>query len=268
MTTPSLSILEQRLGVEFHDKQLFQQAFVHRSYLNELLNNNAQLLDNERLEFLGDAVLSYIFSELLYRRYPEEKEGGLTNLRSALVRRETLARLATQLHLGDYLLLGHGEEESGGRHRSATLCATFEALIGALYLDQNVDICRAVVMLLFTAELEELDQSLENKDAKSRLQELAQEELGHTPRYKPIDSKGPDHDKYFVMVVQINGKPYGIGEGRSKQDASQQAAAMALHYLGAPLNTYTHDTTLGERYGLTFPKLPGSNDDEDENSRT
>ncbi len=256
MADPSLSQLEERLGVHFLDKQLLQQAFVHRSYLNELLSNNAQLLDNERLEFLGDAVLSYFFSELLYRRFPDEKEGGLTNLRSALVRRETLARLATQLHLGDYLLLGHGEEESGGRHRPATLCATFEALVGALYLDQDAEVCRKVVLRLFVDELAALDQSLKNKDAKSRLQEMAQEVLGHTPRYKPIDSKGPDHDKYFVMVVQINGKPYGIGEGRSKQDASQRAAAMALYYLGAPLADYAHDTALGDRYGVTFPKLP------------
>jgi ribonuclease-3 len=254
MTVPSLSQLEDRLNIQFRDKTLLQQAFVHRSYLNELLSNNAKLLDNERLEFLGDAVLSYIFSDLLYRRFPDEMEGGLTNLRSALVRRETLARLATHLHLGVYLLLGHGEEESGGRKRPATLCATFEALVGALYLDQGMEICQQVVMRLFETELAKLDQSHQNKDAKSRLQEMAQENLGHTPRYKPIDSKGPDHDKYFVMVVQINGKPYGVGEGRSKQDASQQAAAMALYYLGAPLTSYKHDTTLGDRYGLTFPR--------------
>lgn len=265
MTVPSLSQLEKRLGVQFRDKQLLQQAFVHRSYLNELLSNNAQLLDNERLEFLGDAVLSYFFSELLYRRFPDEKEGGLTNLRSALVRRETLARLATQLHLGDYLLLGHGEEESGGRHRPATLCATLEALVGALYLDQDAEICRKAVMQLFVTELAKLDQSLQNKDAKSHLQEMAQEKLGHTPRYKPIDSKGPDHDKHFVMVVQINGKPYGIGEGRSKQDASQQAAAMALYHLGAPLTGYVHDTSLGDRYGLTFPKTTNDANRQPEN---
>ena len=258
MTAPDFSALEQQLGIQFCDRQLLQQAFVHRSYLNELLSNNIQLLDNERLEFLGDAVLSYIFSELLYRRYPDQKEGGLTNLRSALVRRETLARLATQLQLGSYLLLGHGEEESGGRQRPATLCATFEALVGALYLDQNIEVCRAVVMQLFDAELEALNQSLVNKDAKSRLQELAQERLGSTPRYKQVDSKGPDHDKYFVMLVQINAKPYGIGEGRSKQDASQQAAGMALYYLGAALPGYVHDQTLGTRYAITFPEPPSS----------
>lgn len=261
MNAPDLSALEQRLGVVFSSRELLQQAFVHRSYLNEMLSSNIQLLDNERLEFLGDAVLSYIFSELLYHRYPDQREGGLTNLRSALVRRETLARLAAALQLGAYLLLGHGEEESGGRHRPATLCATFEALVGALYLDQNIDVCRAVVLRLFATELEKLDQSLVNKDAKSRLQELAQERLGFTPRYKQIDSKGPDHDKYFVMVVQINGKPYGIGEGRSKQEASQQAAAMALYFLGESLPEYIYDPTLGMRYAIVFPDPPSDEEE-------
>lgn len=257
MTTPSLAKLEETLGVAFHDKQLLQQAFIHRSYLNELLNHNADLVDNERLEFLGDSVLGYLFSDLLYRRYPGEKEGGLTNLRSALVRRDTLARLATRLQLGGYLQLGHGEEESGGRLRPATLCATFEALVGALYLDQGSDVCRTVVLRLFTAELAKLDQTLESKDAKSRLQELAQELLNHTPRYRQLDSKGPDHDKYFVMVVQVDGKSFGVGEGRSKQEASQHAAGMALYFLGQPLDGYDYDATLGAQYGLNLPKRPG-----------
>ena len=254
MTSPSLSRLETALDVTFIDKQLLQQAFVHRSYLNELLSNHAQLVDNERLEFLGDAVLGYIFSELLYHRYPQAREGSLTNRRSALVRRETLARLATQFRLGEYLLLGHGEEESGGRKRQATLCATFEALIGAYYLDQGIDACRALLQRLFAAELAKLDQAPESKDAKSQLQELAQESFGFTPRYKQLDAKGPDHDKYFVLVVQINGKPYGVGEGRSKQEASQQAAAMALHLLGAPLESYIYDAELSRRYGLILPQ--------------
>lgn len=258
MSTPALSQLENDLSVTFHNKQLLQQAFIHRSYLNELLNNHAELVDNERMEFLGDSVLSYIFSELLYRRYPEEKEGGLTNLRSALVRRETLARLATQLGLGDYLLLGHGEEENGGRRRAAILCATFEALVGALYLDQGIERCRAVVLRLFAAELAKLDHTLVRKDAKSRLQELAQERFNHTPRYRQIDTRGPDHDKHFVMTVQIDGKPYGIGEGRSKQEASQRAAAMALYFLGEPPADYQHDLWLGLCYNLSLPNLPAS----------
>lgn len=262
MKPPTLSELEADLGVMFQNKQLLQQAFIHRSYLNELLSNDAELVDNERMEFLGDAVLGYIFSELLYRRYPDQKEGGLTNLRSALVRRETLARLASQLHLGDHLLLGHGEEENGGRHRPATLCATFEALVGALYLDQGTETCRTVLLRLFAAELTKLDQTLASKDAKSRLQELAQEKLGHTPRYRQIDSKGPDHDKHFVMTVQINGSPYGIGEGHSKQEASQCAAAMALYFLGEPPADYQHDLELGLQYELALPDPPPVTSDE------
>lgn len=258
MNASTLSQLENDMGVTFQDKQLLQQAFTHRSYLNELLSNHAELVDNERMEFLGDAVLGYIFSDLLYRRYPEQKEGGLTNLRSALVRRETLARMAMQLRLGDFLLLGHGEEESGGRRRPATLCATFEALIGAIYLDQGIDRCRAVVLRLFAAELARLDQTLASKDAKSRLQELAQEKLNHTPRYRQIDSIGPDHDKHFVMTVQINGKLYGIGAGHSKQEASQRAAAMALYFLGEPPADYQHELDFGLQYGLTLPDPPST----------
>ena len=261
MKPSTLPELEADLGVTFQNKQLLQQAFIHRSYLNELQSNNAELVDNERMEFLGDAVLGYLFSDLLYRRYPGEKEGGLTNLRSALVRRETLARLANQLHLGDHLLLGHGEEENGGRRRPATLCATFEAMVGALYLDQGIDLCREVLLRLFTAELAKLDQTLARKDAKSRLQELAQEQLNHTPRYRQIDSKGPDHDKHFVMTVQINGKPYGIGEGHSKQEASQRAASMALYHLGEPPADYQHDPELGLQYGLTLPAPPAASPD-------
>ena len=258
MSTPSLETLELQLEIRFHNRHLLQQVFVHRSYLNEQLPQNPQLSDNERLEFLGDAVLSYVFSEWLYNRYPAEKEGGLTNLRSALVRRETLARIALQLQLGDYLLLGRGEEEHGGRQRLATLCATFEALIGALYLDQSIEPCRAVLLRLFHTELTVLETAHERKDAKSRLQELAQELLGFTPRYRPLDSTGPDHDKYFVMVVQIQNTAYGIGEGRSKQEASQRAAAMALYYLGDPLRGYAHETTLAQRYDLPLPPPPHS----------
>lgn len=262
--TPSLQTLEKSLGVEFADKSLLQQAFVHRSYLNELLDNQQQLFDNERLEFLGDAVLSYIFSEYLYAHFPAQKEGGLTNLRSALVRRETLARLAIKLHLGDYLLLGHGEEESGGRSRLATLCATFEALVGALYLDQQISVCRDVVIRLFRQELQRLDHRLQVKDAKSRLQELAQSRLGATPRYRQLASDGPDHAKHFSMGVQINGVAFGVGQGRSKQEATQNAAAMALYRMGEIVDNYTLDRDLARAHEIELPNAdhePGSDDE-------
>ncbi len=256
-TTPPLNSLENALGVKFSDKALLQQAFVHRSYLNELQENEHELLDNERLEFLGDAVLSYIFSEYLFTHFPAQKEGGLTNLRSALVRRETLARLALKLHLGTYLLLGHGEEESGGRTRQATLCATFEALVGALYLDQQMEVCRDVVVRLFRQELQRLDQRMQVKDAKSRLQELAQSKLGATPRYRQLTSNGPDHAKHFVMAVQIGGVPYGVGQGRSKQEATQNAAAMALYRLGETVDNYILDRDLAREHGIDLPDTPG-----------
>ena len=253
----SLDTLESALGVTFREKALLQQAFVHRSYLNELQSNEHALLDNERMEFLGDAVLSYIFSEYLYIHFPEQKEGGLTTLRSALVRRETLARLATELQLGDYLLLGHGEEESGGRTRLPTLCATFEALVGALYLDQQMQVCRDVVVRLFQKELQRLKQRIQVKDAKSRLQELAQSQLGTTPRYRQLASDGPDHAKHFVMVVQIGGDPSGVGQGRSKQEATQLAAAMALYRLGEAVDNYLLDRELARKQGIDLPDAPG-----------
>lgn len=255
-TTPSLNTVERALGITFSEKALLQQAFVHRSYLNELQNNEPEILDNERLEFLGDAVLSYIFSEYLYTHFPAQKEGGLTNLRSMLVRGETLARLAAKLHLGDYLLLGHGEEESGGRTRQTTLCATFEALIGALYLDQQMQVCRDVVIRLFRQELQRLEQRSQIKDSKSRLQELAQSKFGATPRYRQLTSDGPDHAKHFVMVVQIEGTPLGVGQGRSKQQATQNAAAMALYQIGETVNHYVPDRELARLHGIDLPSIP------------
>lgn len=249
--------VERALGVEFSDKQLLQQAFVHRSFLNELLDHDEDLVDNERLEFLGDAVLGYVVSEHLYLLFPYVNEGELTNLRSALVRRETLARLAEELNLGSFLKLGHGEEESGGRTRRATLCATFEAVIGAVYLDQGIEAVRRLVFGLLRVDIERLRAVDDTKDPKSRLQEWAQAVKGYTPRYKVADALGPDHAKHFVMLVQVNGEPIGVGQGRSKQESAQRAAAMALFRSGMPAPEYVPDPELEDRYGLLSP------DDED-----
>lgn len=172
--------VETELNICFRDPSLLECAFIHRSYLNELLDDHAELVDNERLEFLGDTVLSYLVSERLYVLFPEQQEGGLTNLRSALVRRETLARLAMELHLGTYLKLGHGEEESGGRTRPATLCAVFEALIGAIYLDQGTDATKAVIFRLLSHDIDRLLATTHTKDPKSRLQEYIQAHEGMT----------------------------------------------------------------------------------------
>ena len=250
MAVPSLWILEQALGLNFNDKALLRRAFVHRSYLNELLDDHADLADNERLEFLGDAVIGYITAERLYRLFPDLQEGELTNLRAALIRRETLSRLALDLHLGDYLLLGHGEEESGGRTRPATLCAVFEALIGAIYVDQGIDVAKRIVLALLAQDIGAMQGSEHTKDAKSRLQEWAQPIYNFTPRYRVAQSIGPDHAKSYVMLVLINGQPHGVGQGRSKQEATQKAAAMALHRGGQPAPEYEANPELERQYGL------------------
>lgn len=245
--------VEAELGICFRDYSLLECAFIHRSFLNELLDDHAELVDNERLEFLGDTVLSYIVSERLYILFPEQQEGGLTNLRSALVRRETLARLATDLNLGAYLKLGHGEEESGGRTRPATLCAVFEALVGAIYLDQGRDATKEVIFRLLARDIDRLLATTHTKDPKSRFQEYIQAHEGMTPRYRVADALGPDHAKHFVMLVQVNGRPRGVGEGRSKQEAAQQAAAMALHLVGLEASEYTPNPALERHYGFAPP---------------
>lgn len=253
MSVPDVAQFEQEHGLAFHDKLLLQRAFIHRSYLNEAssLGETSPLADNERLEFLGDAVLSYVVSEELYLRFPDYQEGKLTSIRSALVQRDTLARLARDLRLGVYLRLGRGEEDSGGRERPATLCAAFEALIGSIYMDQGIQGVSSFILPLMQAELERIiDHALE-KDPKSRLQEFVQSTMNVTPRYRPIESSGPDHAKTFVMKVVVDGEMVGVGRGRKKQDATQNAAAMALNHYGQYAPEYNPDPELEDRYGLT-----------------
>jgi ribonuclease-3 len=247
MVGADIFTLHEKLPVKFTDLALLQWAFIHRSYLNEVIEESA-LADNERLEFLGDSVLGFVMSEYLYTTYPDYQEGPLTNLRAALVRRETLAKLAIHWSLGDYLWLGNGEEESDGRQRPATLCAVFEALIGAIYLDQGIEAVRTFVLPLMKAELTETAQTALGKDAKSRMQEYGQRTFNVTPRYREAESSGPDHDRTFVMTVMIAGKVYGVGQGRSKGEATQAAAAMGLHRLGQRAPEYVPDPELMARF--------------------
>jgi ribonuclease III len=216
-------------GLTFFDKTLLQRALTHRSYLNE--TRFLLQADNERLEFLGDAVLDFIVGEYLYHRFPEMREGMLTNLRATLVREETLAEFALQLDLGRHLMMGRGEAESGGRDRPATLCAAFEALVGALYLDQNLDAVKTLLFSLVEPALSQFVDIAAHKDAKSRLQEWSQNTFRATPRYQTAEANGPDHDKQFTVHVVIDGHVWGIGSGRSKQVASMEAAANALSYV-------------------------------------
>lgn len=220
---------EQALNVTFADKALLQRALTHRSYLNE--NPEYPLEDNERLEFLGDAILDFITGEYLFHHFPEMAEGQLTNLRSALVRTETLAHFATELNLGDHLYLGRGEEEGGGRERKAILCDAFEAVIGALYLERGLDFTRHFVQPMIEPALEDVLNSDSQKDAKSRLQELAQSHFQLTPTYRTIKEVGPDHAKEFTVEALIGHKAYGRGIGYNKQAAAQAAAQRALEAL-------------------------------------
>lgn len=221
-----LLALEERLGVEFTDYGLLRRALTHRSYLNE--NPGAALKDNERLEFLGDAVLDFIVGAYLYQRFPEMDEGGLTALRAALVRTRTLAEFALQLGIGDCLWLGLGEEESGGRERVPTLCAAFEAVVGAIYMDQGLDAVQPLVERLAEPALQRIMEESLHKDAKSEFQIWAQANFNITPHYKVVSEEGPDHDKTFTVEAHVGPEVWGVGTGQSKQAAAQAAANVAL----------------------------------------
>jgi ribonuclease-3 len=222
--------LEADLGVRFTDKSLLHRSLVHRSYLNE--HPDFPLEDNERLEFLGDAVLDFVTGEYLYNRFPEMQEGLLTSLRAALVRRDTLARFAQHYNLGEHILMGLGEDTSGGRERPAILCATFEAVVGALYIDQGVDAVKEFVEPLVSPEIARTLAERSDRDHKSMLQEMVQARHRSLPRYSTVSAIGPDHAKEFTVVVSINGAPYGRGVGRNKQEAAQRAAEEALERFG------------------------------------
>jgi ribonuclease-3 len=218
----------QRLDLEFNDPLLLTRALTHRSYLNE---NPESLEDNERLEFLGDAVLDFLVGAWLYNRFPEMPEGSLTRLRSALVRTENLAQFARDIELGDLMLLGHGESEGGGRERPALLCATFEALIGAIYIDKGIEAVKEFISPMLESATRQILNGNQDKDPKSMLQEWAQSKGLGTPYYKTVSSFGPDHEKSFKVEVHIGDSVHGSGIGHSKQTAAKIAAEQALRTL-------------------------------------
>lgn len=221
-----LSKLEKSLKITFKNKELFRNAFVHRSFLNE--HPEEALPNNERLEFLGDSVLSFVVSEYLYENYPTNPEGDLTNFRASLVNAKALSQIAGTLDLGSYLLLSRGEEASGGRNRQYLLANTFEALLGAIYLDNGVEVARKFVLDKVIPHLEPIIESKLYKDFKSLLQEQSQEKTGSTPTYKVLTEVGPDHAKTFTMGVFLEDKLLSSGHGQSKQEAEQEAAKKAL----------------------------------------
>lgn len=221
--------LQAILGVNFKDGSLLQQALVHRSYLNE--NPAMHLVSNERLEFLGDAVLGFVVADELYTRFPDSSEGELTKLRAALVRGETLSRIASSLQLGEYLFLGHGEEESGGRSRPRNLSCALEAVIGAVFLDRGFDIARDFILKLLDDEVDVVVEDKLTDDYKSRLQQVIQSEQKITPVYRTVEEIGPDHAKVFTVEVLAGDTVLGRGSGRSKRAAEMDAARQALQGL-------------------------------------
>ena len=221
-----LSELAARLGVEFADLTLLHQALIHSSYANEAKEKN--IVHNERLEFLGDAVLELASSTYLYMHFPQMPEGQLTKTRASIVCSTSLAELARTLHLGDYLLLGHGEEMSGGRDRQTNLEDVFEAVIGAIYLDRGWDTAKDYVVRQLMPLFKQVEQGAILKDYKTILQEIVYQDASQNVSYELVGTSGPDHDKTFMFNVLITGKVMGTGSGRSKKEAEQQAAKEAL----------------------------------------
>jgi ribonuclease-3 len=228
--TAALDALQQALDHSFRDGDLLIRAITHPSYVNE--HPDDEVGDNQRLEFLGDAVLDFVAGAWVYRQFPEFEEGPMTRLRASLVRTETLAQLAGMVGIGTALRLGHGEEEAGGRDRPANLCDAFEAVVGALYLDGGMVAVEAFVEPLIGPVAEETLATESDLDAKSRFQEWSQGEMGITPRYRIVDETGPDHAKTFVAEVLLGKKVAGRGRGHSKQAAEQAAAQAAWEQLG------------------------------------
>lgn len=216
---------EGTIGIVFRDKDLIRQAFVHRSYLNE--NPQTSLEHNERLEFLGDAVLELAVTEYLYQNYPNP-EGELTNWRSALVNAQTMGRIGEKLGLNDFLYLSRGEAKDTGRARQAILANTLESVIGAIYLDQGYQTARTFVSDHILAELPAIIKEGLWRDAKSLFQEIAQDKVGLTPTYEVLAETGPDHAKHFRVGVYLGEELVAEGEGDSKQEAEQEAARNAL----------------------------------------
>jgi ribonuclease III len=221
---------EQSLGLTFNNKALLQQAFTHSSHVNEQDDVVAHS-DNERLEFLGDAVLDFVAGDLLFRRFPDLPEGALTQLRTAIVRMEALAEQANQLKMGPLLRLGKGEERAGGRTRPTNLCRAFEALIGAIYVDQGLEVVKTFVTPRLLTYLDQVKEAALAKDARSQLQEYIQLNYNITPQFKRAEAVGPDHAKQHLVHVVVGDVTLGEGYGSSVRAAGQAAAQDALTHL-------------------------------------
>jgi len=217
--------LQQQTGTQFTNQELLKQAFYHRSYLNEAKHIKES---NERLEFLGDAILSFLSSEFLYKEYPQYPEGILTNIRSSIVKTQSLGAAAKKLGFGEHLFLSKGEEEGGGRNNISLLADSFEAFLGALFLDQGLSSAKAFLKSYLFPAIHTIVTNKSYVDFKSYLQEIIQESYKISPNYEVIKTEGPDHDRTFWIDVQVGKKTLGSGVGKSKQEGEQQAAQNAL----------------------------------------
>jgi ribonuclease-3 len=220
---------QKHLGISFRQEYLLEQAFVHASYLNE--NPGFAGSSNERLEFLGDAILDFIVAEKLYEEFPELSEGNLTEIRASLVCRDTLAEIASSLKLGDWLLLGQGEEANGGRTRPSNLANAMEALIGALYLEQGLARARRFIFRHLKPRLDKIKAGKRTPNYKALVQELVQGQKRPTPVYRLVETAGPDHSKQFTVEILVEGEVVGNGTGKSKKAAENQAARAAWEKL-------------------------------------
>lgn len=231
------SRLEELIGVTFNDSRLLQSAFVHRSYMHERPERIPGLTSNERLEFLGDAVLNFLTASWLFTRFPTHSEGELTALRAALVKTSTLAGFARSLDLGSHVRISRGEDTPAARSRLPLLADLFEAVLGAIYLDQGLDAARAFVVPFLEGQIAAIQNGTVEVDYRTRLQELTQARYNQTPTYRTVSVAGPDHRREFTLEVLLGDQPLGIGTGPSKQAAAQQAARAALDRLAAPADS-------------------------------
>lgn len=230
MSSPDFSQFEKQIQVSFNNKDILKQAFVHRSFLNE--NKEFPIGHNERLEFLGDAVLELVITDYLYRKFPQKTEGEMTSLRSSLVNSTTLHAVGQGLGINDFLMLSRGEAKDTGRARQYILANTIEAIIGAIYIDQGYDEAKRFIIENICPLMDSIIEEGSWIDAKSLFQEKAQEHEGVTPAYKTVKEDGPDHDKHFTVGVYLKNDLVAQGEGDSKQDAEQKAARKALETKG------------------------------------
>lgn len=224
-----LEKLESKLNLEFSNKKLLLRALTHKSFANE--NAELNIKDNERLEFLGDSVLSLSISTYIFNKYDNYKEGKLAKIRSVIVSAPVLAEKALELNLGEFLLLGKGEELSGGRSRDSILADTMEAILGAMYLDKGFDFAFDFIISNFKSFITEVDNGNYIQDYKTMLQEVIQKNSNDRPEYEVVKEKGPDHNKEFFVVVNFEDKELGFGKGKSKKEAEQEAAKNALKQL-------------------------------------